>query len=198
MHVLFKRAWNQGEDLMHIDGIEILSDKDVTKALRQIFWEAACNLRLSKEAVKKYNETIENDLELVKQGRKPHAIVATRIYFNSLLLNETRTQVKIALTVGANVQAVRDLYRAMNNKEIKSCSKKTAKKMDLKFDIKCDKETPQAFYFLAKEKYKVRIVRETREGSCDCMGDTFKQGGREQKECKHIQKAREILKAIGK
>ncbi len=70
--------------------------------------------------------------------------------------------------------------------------------MTLTFDIERQEETPQAFYFLAKEKYKVRIDRETGKGSCDCLGDTFQKGGRQQQDCKHIVKAKEILKAIGK
>jgi len=65
------------------------------------------------------------------------------------------------------------------------------------FSIEFEEATDQAFWFLVKEKYKVRIDRETGEGSCECLGDIFKQGGRNQRECKHIKKARELLKAGG-
>ena len=66
------------------------------------------------------------------------------------------------------------------------------------FLLERNEETPQAFYFTAKEKYKVRIERETGKGSCDCMADVFKKGGRKQQDCKHIQNARAILKAARK
>ncbi len=66
------------------------------------------------------------------------------------------------------------------------------------FSIKREEATAQAFWFLAKEKYKVRIDRETGQGSCECLGDIFHKGGRKQRDCKHIQKARAILKAAKK
>lgn len=66
------------------------------------------------------------------------------------------------------------------------------------FSIKREEATAHAFWFLAKEKYKVRIERDTGRGSCECMGDIFQKGGRKQKDCKHIQKARAILKAARK
>jgi len=68
----------------------------------------------------------------------------------------------------------------------------------LTFDIERKEETTKAFYFLVKEKYRVRIDRETGEGSCDCMADVFRKGGRKQKDCKHIKKAKELLKAVKK
>ena len=65
-------------------------------------------------------------------------------------------------------------------------------------NIKLDGETVQAFWFLVKEKYSVRIDRKTGQGSCACLADTFKKGGRKQKDCKHILKAQELLKVVNK
>jgi hypothetical protein len=66
------------------------------------------------------------------------------------------------------------------------------------FEIHMTDRTEHAWWFEAKQKYKVRIDAETKEGSCDCHGDTFRKSGRKQSECKHIQAAKAILKSIGK
>lgn len=66
------------------------------------------------------------------------------------------------------------------------------------FEIHLTDSTGYAWWFEAKAKYKIRIDCETKEGSCDCQGDTFKKGGRKQTECKHIKAAKELLKAMGK
>ena len=66
------------------------------------------------------------------------------------------------------------------------------------FSIKREEPSAKAFWFMAKEKYKVRIERETGIGSCECLGDIFQKGGAKQRDCKHIRKAREVLKAVNK
>jgi transcription initiation factor TFIIIB Brf1 subunit/transcription initiation factor TFIIB len=98
---------------MHIDGIEILSDEDIKKALMQKFTRAAGDLKLSEKATWKYKQTIKEDIEYVKQGKKPSAVVAARIYVISLLIGESRGQRTIAWTVGSCEQSVSELYRIM-------------------------------------------------------------------------------------
>lgn len=70
--------------------------------------------------------------------------------------------------------------------------------MTLIFSIRREEPTAHAFWFTAKEKYKVRIEKETGKGSCECLGDIFQKGGKKQKDCKHIQHARKLLKAVKK
>jgi len=64
------------------------------------------------------------------------------------------------------------------------------------FDIRLLNSNGVVHWFLAKEKYLVRIDSETSEAVCTCFGDTFRQGGRKQKECKHIKKSRRLLKVL--
>ncbi len=65
-------------------------------------------------------------------------------------------------------------------------------------NIKFDGETNVSFWFIVNEKYSVRIDKKTKEGSCECLADVFKKGGRKQKNCKHIKKAIEFLKEMKK
>ena len=48
------------------------------------------------------------------------------------------------------------------------------------------------FSVLSGEKiYSVRIDPNINSSSCDCLGDVYRQGGRNQKECRHIKFCRE-------
>lgn len=101
---------------MRIDGIEILCDADVKRALRQKFHKAANKLTLSNKAVEKFEETAEADVEIVKKGRRPSAVVAARIYIIGLLAGEARTQRKVAWAAGSSEQLVRELYHVMKER----------------------------------------------------------------------------------
>lgn len=102
---------------MHIDGIEILKDEDIKRALLQKATRAANDLRLSEEAIQRYKRTLKEDIEFVKQGRKPSAVVAARLYIISLLIRESRGQRTIAWTVGSCEQSVRELYHQMTGRD---------------------------------------------------------------------------------
>lgn len=52
------------------------------------------------------------------------------------------------------------------------------------------------YWFKAKNEYNVRIDADRDTGSCDCTGATFKQSGAKQKDCKHIKKAKKIVKVL--
>ena len=62
--------------------------------------------------------------------------------------------------------------------------------------IKITDKTSNSVWFLAKDKYIIRIDRKTKEASCSCKGDAFRKGGRKQKECNHIEAAKKIFKAL--
>lgn len=175
---------------MIIEGVTILCDDDLAFALRKKFSKAVYGLNHSKEFFDKFQDTIQIDMDLVKKNYRPRAVIAARIYTIGLLLRETRTQNKIAEVVGTCVPSIRKLYKIIN--------KINLKKSDSKIDVKCNARSQKAYYFLVREKYEVRIERGTEIASCECLGDIFMRGGRKQKECKHIQKARELLKVVGK
>ena len=54
-------------------------------------------------------------------------------------------------------------------------------------------------WFTVKKKYLVKIpkdLRKTSEEFCTCIGDTFRQSGRRQRQCKHIMECRKFSKAM--
>jgi len=69
--------------------------------------------------------------------------------------------------------------------------------MGYTFEIKCVGRSANTCFFEAKKKYKLDVNRRTGEGVCSCWGGTSKAGGRKQKDCKHLEKAREIIKVMG-
>ncbi len=105
----------EGFDLK-IDGMEILCDTDLNIALRKKFHRAANDLNHSKEVLEKVEETIQEDVELLKKNFKPRPVVAARIYIIGLLLRETRSQDKIAKAVGTGTSSLYKLYKIMTNR----------------------------------------------------------------------------------
>ena len=100
---------------MRIEGIEILCEADMKRALRMNFHRVANEMGLSSKVVEKFEETIREDLKLVRQGRKSSGVVAARIYIIGLLLGEPRTQRKIALAAGCTVPTIGKYYQLMNS-----------------------------------------------------------------------------------
>jgi len=172
---------------MKIDGIEILSGADIRRALLLKFLKFADQLELSYGAITLFNSTIEEDMDLVKQGKGSTVVVASRIYTICLLSGERRTQKRISIAMNCSIGALSKLYREVRKK---------SQGREIELDVVKDGDSPQAFWFLANKKYHVRIDKKTNAGSCECLGDIFKQGGRNQRECKHIQRVRKILREL--
>lgn len=55
---------------------------------------------------------------------------------------------------------------------------------------------PKKVLWLQIGDYNVRVDLQSKEISCGCVGELFRQGGRDQKECKHIVQARKLLEVI--
>lgn len=68
--------------------------------------------------------------------------------------------------------------------------------MSKAFEIRMTAHRNGIYWFKVKGRYDVRVDTVSGEANCTCQGDTFKQGGRKQIECKHLQKAREVLKVL--
>ena len=170
---------------MKIDGIEILCDRDIRRALLLKFLKFADQLGLSYSAITLFNSTIEEDMELVKQGKGSTVVVASRIYTICLLSGERRTQKRISIAMHCSIGALSKLYREVRKK---------SQGREIELDVVKDGDSPQAFWFMVNKKYHVRIDKKTKEASCECLGDIFKQGGRNQRECNHIQRVRKILR----
>lgn len=101
---------------MHIDGIKILSDEDIKEALRRKFQRAVEELKLSEKAIEKFEETVHEDVELIKKGRKPAGTTAARIYIISLLIGERRGQREIAWKLGTCEGTVRKIYHQLTGR----------------------------------------------------------------------------------
>ena len=101
---------------MRIEGIEILSEADMGPALRLKFSRIAREMDLSQKAMEKYEETINEDVELVKKGRKPSMVVGARAYIICLLIGEPRGQRQIAWTIGCSEASIRNIYQIMTGR----------------------------------------------------------------------------------
>lgn len=101
---------------MHIEGVEILTEVDVEKALRKKFLRIANELDFSEKAIEKYEKTIQADVDLVKKGKRPNIVVGARAYIISLLIREPRTQVKIARATPGSEAAIRHMYQDMTGR----------------------------------------------------------------------------------
>ncbi len=96
---------------MHIDGFKILCDSDLDSAIRNKFNKIAIHLRLSEEIKKVYMETISDDVQLIKQGRKPCVVIAARIYAISLLSSKPLSQTKISIAADCSESGLRIIYQ---------------------------------------------------------------------------------------
>lgn len=66
--------------MVHLDGIEIQNDFDLTAAILQLFKRKAKELNLSEEANIQFKQFIDRDKELIKEGGKPQIVLAARMY----------------------------------------------------------------------------------------------------------------------
>lgn len=48
-----------------------------------------------------------------------------------------------------------------------------------------------SFWFRYEATHEVHYFSQNNEWTCTCTGDTFRQSGRKQRECKHIKMAKE-------
>lgn len=55
----------------------------------------------------------------------------------------------------------------------------------------------KTIWFTAKEKYLVRYDMDTKKFSCSCMAGTFNITGNKGLDCKHISKAKKLVRALG-
>ena len=99
---------------MYIDGIEILCDADVKRAMQQMFHRAANSLKFSTAVLEKYEEHLDEDVNFFKKGNSAKGLVAGRIYIISLLTRQTRTQKEIAVQCETGRNLIRKYYRLMN------------------------------------------------------------------------------------
>ncbi len=103
---------------MKIDGMEILGAADIRRALLLKFLKFADVLELSYSAITLFNPTIEDDVELIKQGHGSTVVVAARIYTICLLSGERRSQKKISIATHCSIGALSKLYRFNRKKKM--------------------------------------------------------------------------------
>lgn len=70
--------------------------------------------------------------------------------------------------------------------------------MSVVFEFEVESAGNNVYYFTAKRKYKGRVDLKAKDFSCSCAAQTFKQGGKKQKDCKHVRMALALIREVRK
>ena len=95
---------------MKIEGIEVLCEDDLEKALTKMALRIMQGLKMSKKQIGMYKKTIKQDTALVMNGGKPSSIVASRVYVINLLTGGIKTQEVISREAGVSVAGILKYY----------------------------------------------------------------------------------------
>ena len=101
---------------MHLDGIEIQTDFDLTAAMLQLFKRKTKELGLSEEANIQFKKFIDKDKELIKEGGKPQIVLAARMYAISLIILEPRYQEEVSRAFDVSEGGLRNFFHRMYQK----------------------------------------------------------------------------------
>jgi len=101
---------------MKIDGIEILCDADIRRALVLKFYKFADQFNYSDRIIELFEATLQDDAELIKRGHGSTVVVAARIYTTGLSSGERISQKRTSIAMNCSIGALSKLYRFKRKK----------------------------------------------------------------------------------